>query len=195
MNQTNNQFPVRVMMEQTVIEAINNMAFRNPNLEDGGILLGNIATDPVTGHPVIVVSELYYESHPEHQKSSTYTFSPDYKLRALTHCTDFYSRHHSDRRPVGNVHSHARHPAFLSGVDKQMMASSPGEQVYLVISPSHYNCVAVYVDDQHNLHECTIAVIGGDEFKVGRTVQTDHPSYRQAGNSFPAVSLPCLPQL
>ena len=143
-----------VFIEEEVVDAINRMMCRTPKRECGGVLIGNIAQDEVTGRYQIHVRELYSENRTG--TASTFEFTPDYFMNALK----YVKRACPDYHIIGNVHSHAQFQAFWSEVDYDMMLQARNNSFYMVVSPRYGTWEAVFKDMDFRLHDCEIRIAG-----------------------------------
>ena len=73
-----------VIIDKVAIGKINGMIYRDPMHECGGILLGNISRDSVTGKYTAHVCDLYEEERIG--TSSTFEFTTDYLRRIVRIC-------------------------------------------------------------------------------------------------------------
>lgn len=70
-----------IIIDKLAIGKINGMIYRDPMHECGGILLGNISQDVVTGKYTAHVCDLYEEERIG--TSSTFEFTTDYLMNAV----------------------------------------------------------------------------------------------------------------
>ena len=146
-----------VYLEESVIDSINCMIYRNPGRECGGFLIGNIARDPVTGACLVQVRELYEEKE-RTGTSSSFTFTPDYVMNAVR----YVKKNCPESRIIGNIHSHGRFEAFWSGVDRQMMRQAREDSLYLVVSPRYGTWEALFKDQEFRFYSCEVHRAGRD---------------------------------
>ena len=144
--------PVAVVLNKRVINGCSRMAYFDPTHETGGLLIGSISRDAVSGDYTVRVEDLYWEEE-QSGEHSAFSFSPDYQLRAMRYAEK------QGRRIIGNVHSHAGYPAFFSGTDEEMMAANREPSFYLVVSPSHGGQFACFFKDRElQLHPCVLSI-------------------------------------
>lgn len=103
-----------VIIDKVAVGKINGMIYRDPMHECGGILLGNISQDAVTGKYTAHVCDLYEEERIG--TSSTFEFTTDYLMNAVK----YVKKNCPDMHIIGNIHSHAQYQAFWSGVDHSL---------------------------------------------------------------------------
>lgn len=118
-----------VFIDKSAITKINEMIHRDPLHECGGIFIGNVSQDAVTGKYTVHVHDLYVEDRIG--TGSTFEFTTDYLMNAVKHV----KKNCPDEHIIGNVHSHAQFQAFWSPVDDEMMLQSRDNSFYLVVSP------------------------------------------------------------
>lgn len=107
-----------VIIDKVAITKINGMIYRDPMHECGGILLGNVSQDAVTGKYTVHVCDLYEEERIG--TTSTFEFTTEYLMNAVKHV----KKNCPEMHIIGNIHSHAQYQAFWSGVDHTMMHQS-----------------------------------------------------------------------
>ena len=98
-----------VIIDKVAITKINGMIYRDPMHECGGILLGNVSQDAVTGKYTVHVCDLYEEERIG--TTSTFEFTTDYLMNAVKHV----KKNCPEMHIIGNIHSHAQYQA-LSGI-------------------------------------------------------------------------------
>lgn len=141
-----------VIIDKVAVGKINGMIYRDPMHECGGILLGNISQDAVTGKYTAHVCDLYEEERIG--TSSTFEFTTDYLMNAVK----YVKKNCPDMHIIGNIHSHAQYQAFWSGVDHEMMRQSRDNSVYMVVSPRYGTWEAIFKDMDFKFHECDMSV-------------------------------------
>ena len=141
-----------VIIDKVAVGKINGMIYRDPMHECGGILLGNISQDAVTGKYTAHVCDLYEEERIG--TSSTFEFTTDYLMNAVK----YVKKNCPDMHIIGNIHSHAQYQAFWSGVDHEMMRQSRDNSVYMVVSPRYGTWEAIFKDMNFKFHECDMSV-------------------------------------
>ena len=141
-----------VIIDKVAVGKINGMIYRDPMHECGGILLGNISQDAVTGKYTAHVCDLYEEERIG--TSSTFEFTTDYLMNAVKSV----QKNCPDMHIIGNIHSHAQYQAFWSGVDHEMMRQSRDNSVYMVVSPRYGTWEAIFKDMNFKFHECDMSV-------------------------------------
>lgn len=146
-----------VFIDKSVVAKINEMIHRDPMHECGGIFIGNVSSDEVTGKYIIHVHDLYAEERIGTE--STFEFTTEYLMNAVKHVKQNCPEEHI----IGNVHSHAQFQAFFSSVDDEMMMQSRDNCFYLVVSPKYGTWKAVFKDMEFNFHECEVR-IADDEY-------------------------------
>ena len=72
-----------VIIDKVAITKINGMIYRDPMHECGGILLGNVSQDAVTGKYTVHVCDLYEEERIG--TTSTFEFTTEYLMNAVKH--------------------------------------------------------------------------------------------------------------
>ena len=140
-----------VIIDKVAVGKINGMIYRDSMHECGGILLGNISQDAVTGKYTAHVCDLYEEERIG--TSSTFEFTTDYLMNAVK----YVKRNCPDMHIIGNIHSHAQYQAFWSGVDHEMMRQSRDNSVYMVVSPRYGTWEAIFKDMDFKFHECDMS--------------------------------------
>ena len=73
-----------VIIDKVAITKINGMIYRDPMHECGGILLGNVSQDAVTGKYTVHVCDLYEEERIG--TTSTFEFTTEYLMNAVRRC-------------------------------------------------------------------------------------------------------------
>lgn len=141
-----------VIIDKITIDKINEMIYRDAMHECGGILIGNIAQDVVTGIYTVHICDLYEEERIG--TSSTFEFTTDYLMNAVK----YVKKKHPNMHIIGNVHSHAQYEAFWSRVDHEMMHQSRENSVYMVVSPRYGTWKAIFKDMNFEFHECDVSV-------------------------------------
>ena len=141
-----------VIIDKVAIGKINGMIYRDPMHECGGIFLGNISQDAVTGKYTAHVCDLYEEERIG--TSSTFEFTTDYLMNAVK----YVKKNCPDMHIIGNIHSHAQYQAFWSGVDHEMMRQSRDNSIYMVVSPRYGTWEAIFKDMDFKFHECDMSV-------------------------------------
>jgi len=158
---------VNVIVEQSVVEKINTMFYRFPDMETGGQLVGNIGRDAITDAYTVYVADLYHEIS-QVGSSIGFSFESAYQSRAYLWCDQKYGEKY---HLIGNVHSHAGSPAFWSTMDKKMMRQVRGEALYIVASPGEHSWLFRFKDDGVNFCDncrVTIADSRAVETAVGK---------------------------
>ena len=115
--------------------------------ECGGLLIGTLCVDRITGNKVVFVTDMYTDG--EYGGSAEYTFTPEVQTKALCYIREKYGRM---ARVVGTMHSHGQFPAFFSQVDDRMMRSLGGDLIHMVISPSSSKFVLTLYDREGTYH-------------------------------------------
>lgn len=146
-----------VFIDKSAITKINEMIHRDPLHECGGIFIGNVSQDAVTGKYTVHVHDLYVEDRIG--TGSTFEFTTDYLMNAVKHV----KKNCPDEHIIGNVHSHAQFQAFWSPVDDEMMLQSRDNSFYLVVSPKYGTWEAIFKDIDFNFHSCDVR-IADDEY-------------------------------
>lgn len=141
-----------IIIDKLAIGKINGMIYRDPMHECGGILLGNISQDVVTGKYTAHVCDLYEEERIG--TSSTFEFTTDYLMNAVK----YVKKNCPDMHIIGNIHSHAQYQAFWSGVDHEMMRQSRDNSVYMVVSPRYGTWEAIFKNIDFKFYECNMFV-------------------------------------
>ena len=136
-----------IIIDKLAIGKINGMIYRDPMHECGGILLGNISQDVVTGKYTAHVCDLYEEERIG--TSSTFEFTTDYLMNAVK----YVKKNCPDMHIIGNIHSHAQYQAFWSGVDHEMMRQSRDNSVYMVVSPRYGTWEAIFKNIDFKFYE------------------------------------------
>lgn len=168
-----------VIIDKVAIGKINGMIYRDSMNECGGILLGNISQDAVTGKYTAHVCDLYEEERIG--TSSTFEFTTDYLMNAVK----YVKKNCPDMHIIGNIHSHAQYQAFWSGVDHEMMHQSKDNSVYMVVSPRHGTWKAIFKDMDFKFHECDMSVADAascEHMFTKAVTQTDE-EYTEAGKT------------
>lgn len=99
---------VDVFMDKSVVQKINSLIHRDPFHECGGIFIGNVSVDQVTGKHTVHIHDLYFEERLG--TGSTFEFTTDYLMNAVKYVKKNCPEYHI----VGNIHSHAQFQAFWS---------------------------------------------------------------------------------
>jgi proteasome lid subunit RPN8/RPN11 len=141
-----------VLIDKAAVSKINEMIYKDPKHECGGIFLGNVAKDAVTGKYTVHVQDLYVEDRIG--TGSTFEFTTDYLMNAVKHV----KKHCPDVHIIGNVHSHAQYQAFWSGVDREMMLQARENCFYMVVSPKYGTWEAVFKDMDFGFHKCDVRI-------------------------------------
>ena len=141
-----------VFIDKSTISKINEMIHHDPMHECGGVFIGNVSKDEVTGKYTVHVRDLYYENRIG--TGSTFEFTTDYLMNAVKHV----KKNYHDEHIIGNVHSHAQFQAFWSPVDDEMMLQSRDNSFYLVVSPKYGTWEAVFKDIEFNFHHCDVRI-------------------------------------
>lgn len=76
-----------VIIDKVAITKINGMIYRDPMHECGGILLGNVSQDAVTGKYTVHVCDLYEEERIG--TTSTFEFTTEYLMNAVETVSSF----------------------------------------------------------------------------------------------------------
>lgn len=162
-----------VFIDKSAIEKINAMIHRDPMHECGGIFIGNVSKDEVTGKYTVHVHDLYFEDRIG--TGSTFEFTTDYLMNAVKHVKKNCPNEHI----IGNAHSHAQYQAFWSPVDDEMMLQSRNNSFYLVVSPKYGTWEAIFKDMEFNFHPCDVRIADSDhcEHMFTKCIsRTDHES-------------------
>jgi len=178
---------VDVFMDKSVIPKINVLIHRDPEHECGGIFIGNMSQDPITGKHTIYVHDLYSEERPGTR--STFEFTTDYQMNAVKFVKKNYPEYHI----IGNIHSHAQYQAFWSEQDKVMMRQSRENGFYMVVSPKFGTWTALFKDKDFNFYHCDLKIADDTECEhmferyVESVEETQIPSFRKE-RTFQTVS-------
>lgn len=141
-----------VIIDKIAISKINRMIYRDPMHECGGILLGNVSQDAVTGKYMAHICDLYEEERIG--TSSTFEFPTDYLMNAVK----YVKKNCPSMHIIGNIHSHAQYQAFWSKVDHEMMLQSRDNSFYMVVSPRYGTWKAIFKDMDFMFYECDISI-------------------------------------
>lgn len=141
-----------VIIDKVAIGKINGMIYRDPMHECGGILLGNVSQDAVTGKYTVHVCDLYEEERIG--TSSTFEFTTDYLMNAVK----YVKKNCPGMHIIGNIHSHAQYQAFWSMVDREMMLQSRENSFYMVVSPRYATWKAIFKDMDFMFHKCDVSI-------------------------------------
>lgn len=141
-----------VIIDKIAITKINSMIYRDPMHECGGILLGNVSQDAVTGKYMVHVCDLYEEERIG--TTSTFEFTTEYLMNAVKHV----KKNCPEMHIIGNIHSHAQYQAFWSGVDHEMMHQSKDNSFYMVVSPRYGTWKAIFKDLDFTFHKCNLSI-------------------------------------
>ncbi len=141
-----------VFIDKEAITKINEMIHRDPLHECGGIFIGNISKDDVSGKYTVHVHDLYEENRTG--TGSSFEFTTDYLMDAVKHV----KKNCPDEHIIGNVHSHAQFQAFWSSVDDEMMLQSRDNSFYLVVSPKYGTWEAIFKDIDFVFHNCDVRI-------------------------------------
>lgn len=166
-----------VIIDKEAIGKINCMIYRDPMHEFGGILIGNISQDAVTGKYIAHVCDLYEEQRIG--TSSTFEFTTDYLMNAVK----YVKKNCPDMHIIGNIHSHAQYQAFWSGVDYEMMRQSRDNSVYMVVSPRYGTWKSIFKDMDFKFHECDMSVADAyaSEYMFTKCVTRNDEEYFAGG--------------
>ena len=141
-----------VLMDRQVLEKINLLIHQDPSHECGGIFIGNISKDEITGTYTVHLHDLYYEDRKGSR--STFEFTTDYLMNAVKYVKKHYPHYHI----VGNVHSHAQFDAFWSSQDVEMMQQSRDNSFYMVVSCRYGTWNAVFKDMDFHYYACQVSI-------------------------------------
>lgn len=141
-----------VFIDKAAVAKINELVHRDPKHECGGIFIGNVAQDVISGKYTVHVHDLYFEERSG--TSSTFEFTTDYLMAAVKHVKKNCEGEHI----IGNIHSHAQFQAFWSSVDKEMFMQARDNSFYMVVSPRYGTWEAVFKDSDFNFHHCDVRI-------------------------------------
>lgn len=128
---------------------------KNPKLECGGMLIGNIAQDAVTKKWIGKIDDVYFDD--SIGTASEYTFKSVMISEAYKYCLQKYRVDWDDTKHIiGNYHSHGTFDAFFSSVDEKMMRQYKTNEFYIVYSPSYNRFIATFMDTNYQKHEVVI---------------------------------------
>lgn len=142
-----------VLIDKAVIGRINELVYRDPYHECGGIFIGNVSRDQVTGKYTIHVHDVYTEERIG--TNSSFTFTTDYLMNAVKHVK---KNCRNEQHIIGNFHSHGQYPAFWSHTDHEMMNQSRENCFYMVVSPKHGTWKAIFKDMDFRFYECDVKI-------------------------------------
>ena len=89
---------VDVFMDKSVVQKINSLIHRDLFHECGGIFIGNVSVDQVTGKHTVHIHDLYFEERLG--TGSTFEFTTDYLMNAVKYVKKNCPEYHI----VGNIH-------------------------------------------------------------------------------------------
>lgn len=175
---------VDVFMDKSVVNKINALIHRDPFHECGGIFIGNVSADQVTGKHTVHVHDLYFEERLG--TGSTFEFTTDYLMNAVKYVKKNCPEYHI----VGNIHSHAQFQAFWSGQDKEMMSQARDNSFYMVVSPKYGTWEAIFKDIDFNYYHCDIKIADDTccEYMFGKSVEADEMRSFRNGRPYQTVT-------
>ena len=171
---------VDVILDETAVYKMNDLVYQDPQNECGGFLIGRIGRDKASGTFTVKICDVYCEPQPG--TAAGFTFTNDYQVRALI----WADRHLPDHNIIGNFHSHAGFNAFFSPQDKHMMEGQPGDNVFLVISPSQKGIEAVFKDSQQHFYPCALHLaqpMPDQDLLVGKAITRHQISSQRPASS------------
>ena len=141
---------------------------RNPKLECGGILIGNVSQDPFTKKWMGKIDDVYFDD--SLGTPSNYVFKSSMIMDALQYCSENYKIGWTyTKHIIGNYHSHGTFDAFFSSVDEQMMRQYKSNEFYIVYSPSHKKFVVKFMDLNFKSHNVIFTEITENKlYKSGK---------------------------
>lgn len=138
----------------TLIEHCN----MNPNLECGGYLFGKYKS--TCTDKIVTITGIYYEKI--FGTENHFTFSPLYKMRALSKGKEIYRINGS--KFIGCYHSHGKYIAQFSDVDRCMEISHyRSNKAALIYSPIENKLIGDIVTHD-SINEARITVISQEDF-------------------------------
>ena len=124
---------------------------RQPKLECGGMLIGNVAQDPITEKWIGKIDDVYFDD--SLGTASNYVFKSSMQMDARKYCIENYRIEWIDTKHIiGNYHSHGTFDAFFSSVDEQMMRQYKSNSFYIVYSPSYNKFIVTFMDEEFKQH-------------------------------------------